>query len=209
MAISLFPRTIRFFEYFEEQHSLVAAATGALTAIFSDFSNVAERCAEINRLAREGNALAREISRLLASTFITPIDREDIHTICVEQEEVLDAVQAISTRIGLYGFREVPKSARELIMDLGPVVEWQGEMIRFISNRSYDEQPMNRILEACADANRLLVVSLGELFERADTGQINFAAAIKLSQIYDRIEMLLKRVEKFSFTLEKAGIKNA
>ncbi len=94
-------------------------------------------------------------------------------------------------------------------MDLDHIVESQGEMIQFISTRSYNEAPMNRILEACADGNRLLMVSLGELFEMAESGQMDFANAIKLSQIYDRIEILLNHVERFSFTLEKAGIKNA
>ena len=54
-----------------------------------------------------------------------------------------------------------------------------------------------------------LVVSLGELFEKADKDHLDFAEAIKLSQIYDRLELLFNHAQKFSFTLEKAGIKNA
>ena len=209
MNFSLFPKTVQFFDYFQKQHSLVADAARTLSEIFNDFSDVAKKCARINQLQSESNSLAREISRSLSMTFITPIDREDIYTICIEQEEMLDLIQAISMRVGLYGFRDVPKSARGLVMDLDRMVESQGEMIRFISTRSYNEAPMNRILEACADGNRLLVVSLGELFERAESGQMDFATALKLSQIYDRFEMLLNHVEKLSFTLEKVGIKNA
>lgn len=209
MKFSLFPKSIQFFDYFQKQHSLVAHAAGTFCDMFNDFSKVPEKCIRINQLESEGNSLAREISRSLSMTFITPIDREDIYTICTDQEEMLDLIHAISTRVGLYGFREVPKSARALVMDLDKIVELQGEMIRFISTRSYDEAPMNRILEACSDGNRMLVVSLGELFERAESGLMDFATALKLSQIYDRFEMLLMHVEKFSFTLEKVGIKNA
>ena len=209
MSFSLFPKSVQFFDYFQKQHLLVARAASTLSEIFNDFSDVSRKCVSINQLESEGNILAREISRSLSMTFITPIDREDIYTICIEQGGILDLIQDISTRVGLYGFREVPKSARDLVMDLDQIIESQGEMIRFISIRSYDEAPMNRILEACMDGNRLLVVSLGELFERAESGQMDFPTAIKLSQIYDRIEMLLKHVEKFSFTLEKVGIKNA
>ena len=209
MSFSLFPKNIQFFDYFQKQHFLVAQAARALSEIFNVFKDVSKKCIRINQLESEGNSLAREISRSLSMTFITPIDREDIYAICVDQEEMLNLIQAISTRVGLYGFREVPKSAGELITDLEHIVDAQGEMIRFISTRSYNEAPMNRILEACKDGNRLLIVCLSELFERAESGEMNFASAIKLSQIYDRIEMLLNHVEKFSFTLEKTGIKNA
>lgn len=209
MAFSLFPKNIRFFDYFQQQHSLVVLASKILTEIFTDFTELKGKCARINQLEVDGNALAREISRSLSMTFITPIDREDIYAICIEQEEMLDLIQAVSIRVGLYGFREAPASTRELVKDLEHIVAGQEEMIRFISTRTYHESVMNRILEACADGKRLLVVSLGELFEKADHGQLDFAKAIKQSQIYDRLEMLFNHAQKLSFTLEKAGIKNA
>ena len=59
----------------------------------------------------DGNALALEISRSLSMTFITPIDREDIYAICIEQEEMPDLIQSVSMRVGLYGFHEAPASA--------------------------------------------------------------------------------------------------
>ncbi|MGD9975088.1 MAG: hypothetical protein AB7S77_18665, partial [Desulfatirhabdiaceae bacterium] len=150
-----------------------------------------------------------EISRSLSMTFITPIDREDIYAICIEQEEMLDLIQAVSMRIGLYGYHEAPASTRELVMDLDHIVACQGEMIQFISTRTYHEGVMNRALEACADGKRMLVVSQGELCEKADQCHLDFARVIKLSQIYDRLELLFNHAQKFSFTLEKAGIKNA
>ncbi|MBI5593228.1 MAG: DUF47 family protein [Deltaproteobacteria bacterium] len=209
MAFSLFPKNIRFFDYFLQQHSLVVLASKILTEIFTDFTDLKGKCSRINQIEVDGNTLAREISRSLSMTFITPIDREDIYAICTELEEMLDLIQSVSTRVGLYGFHEAPASTRELVRDLELIIASQEEMIRFISTRTYHESVMNGILEACADGRRLLVVSLGELFEKADQGQLDFAEAIKLSQIYDRLEMLFNHAQKLSFTLEKAGIKSA
>ena len=122
---------------------------------------------------------------------------------------MLDLIQAISTRIGLYNFKEPPDSVRELVMDIENIIVSHGEMIQFISSHTYNETPMERILDACMDGKRLLLVILGELFEKTDSGQMDFATAIKLSQIYDRMELLFNHIQKFSFTLEKVGIKNA
>ncbi|MBP7461071.1 MAG: DUF47 family protein [Candidatus Delongbacteria bacterium] len=209
MKISIFPRNIKFFDYFMKQQQLTAEAAGTLSGIFNDFANAAPKFIRINQLANEGHHLAREINRLLSLTFVTPIDREDIYQICIEQNDMLARIQAISTRVGLYGFREVPKPARELVMDLEQIAECHGKMIQFISRRIYEDGPMNRILEACADARRLLLVCTGELFEKAESKELDLVSVIKLSYIYDRIEELLTHTERFSFTLEKAGIKNA
>ena len=81
MGFSLFPRSAKFYDLFKEQHRKVAKAAGVLDDLFTSFEDVEERCKRITIIESEGNAISRRIAKELSLTFITPIDREDIHEI--------------------------------------------------------------------------------------------------------------------------------
>ena len=97
MRFSLFPKTVKFYDLFAKQSAKTLEAASLLSEIFSDFSDCSDKCAKINAAEAEGNAIFREIAAQLSLTFITPIDKEDIHEINLIQEDVLNLIKAIST----------------------------------------------------------------------------------------------------------------
>jgi len=76
------------------------------------------KCEKIKQLEIQGNLISREISTELSQTFITPLDREDIHAFNMAQEDLLNAIRAISSRIGLYRFDSPERTAVALVENI-------------------------------------------------------------------------------------------
>jgi len=208
MAFNFFPRTVKFHDLFQEQNAKLTAAGALLREIFHHFHNISDRCAGINRLEAEGNRISREVARQLSLTFITPLDREDIHQINVAQEEVLNLIKAVSTRIGLYHFDAIRPAATELVDNLKLILEETGQMLQCLSRRKEVEQQAERVKHLKEESDNLLLVALGELFEEKGSGQDALEVA-KWTQIYDRIEQAIARAENLACVIEGVALKNA
>ena len=204
MGFSLFPRNVKFFEYFSRQQKIVSESADMLLALCSGEGTAAARCERLHALEAEGNQLVREISRLLAETFITPIDREDVYRIANGYEEVLNQVRSIGVRIGLYRPGKVDAAPRELAGDFRLMIAGCGSLLDGIAADSYCAAPMNDIIRIKTGSDNLLLVAMGELHELATDRETLIAA-----QILDRFETLLVATERFAYTLEAIGIKNA
>jgi uncharacterized protein Yka (UPF0111/DUF47 family) len=79
--MKLFPREIDFFEIFDRAALNLTKAATLLVALMENFDNVEERAKEIYEVEQEGDILTHEIMKKLNKTFITPIDREDLHSL--------------------------------------------------------------------------------------------------------------------------------
>lgn len=203
MGFSLFPKNIKFFEYFLRQQQIVAESADELLALCSG-SDAVGHCERLHTLEADGNRSVREISRLLAETFITPIDREDVYRIANSYEEILNQVRSIGVRIGLYRPGKDNVTARELTGDFRRMIASCGVLLDGIAAGGYSAAPMDDIIRIKTGSDNLLLVAMGELYERATDGETLIAA-----QILDRCETLLVTTERFAYTLEAIGIKNA
>ena len=182
----------------------MAKSADVLLALCSDEGTVVDQCERLHALEAEGNQLVREISRLLAETFITPIDREDVYRIANGYEEILNQVHSIGVRIGLYRLGTNNITVRELASDFRLMLASCGILLDGITADSYSEAPTNDIIRLKTESANMLLVAMGELHERASDGKTLAAA-----QILDRCETLLVATERFAYTLEAIGIKNA
>ena len=209
MAFSFFPRTVKFYDLFQQQNSKLVEAGTVLIDIFRNFQGISDRCARINRLESEGNLLSREIARQLSLTFITPLDREDIHEINLAQEEVLNLIKAVSTRIGLYHLETIRPVAIELVEDLGQMLEQAGQMLLCLSRRKEVEQHSDRVRQLKADSDNQLLLALGELYEENTAGGPDALEVAKWTQIFDRIEQAIARAEDLANVIEGIALKNA
>lgn len=203
MGFSLFPKNIKFFDYFLQQQTIVAESADVLLALYSGAGAAVDHCERLHRLEEEGNRLVREISRLLAETFITPIDREDVYRIANGYEEILNQVRSIGVRIGLYHLGKNDATERELVVDFRQMIGICGTLLDGIIAGHYSAAPIDDIIRIKTGSDRLLLVAMGELHESAMEGEKLLAA-----QILDRCEMLLSAAERFAYTLEAIGIKN-
>lgn len=208
MSISFFPRTVKFFDLFEQQNGLLKEASVTLESIFRDFTDVPAKCQVIHQLAERGDALSRDISTQLSLSFITPLDREDIHAINGAQEDALNMIKATASRLGLYHFDQVDRASVELVENIRIMVEETEQMLNGLRTDSRVEQHASTVTRIKNESELHLLLALGELYESGLGGNDELLAIIKWTQIYDRIEQVLEKLEILAKILEGVSIKN-
>jgi uncharacterized protein len=209
MAINFFPRVVKFFKLFREQNDILVDTSEVLFELFDDYTHIADKCGKIIRNEQAGNDISKEIARQLSLTFITPIDREDIHSINMAQEDVLNSMRAISTRIGLYHFTRITAGTRDLVLKLKLMIGFISSMLDRLSKKEEVEELSGKVKELKIEADMLLLVLLGEIYERQTETQGDLLDIIKWSHIYDRIEETFANTEVLSNTIEGITLKNA
>ncbi len=207
--MSFFPKVVRFFDLFSSQNQLLVDSAGTLNDLFNHYTGIPEKCGKITKNEKAGDDVSREISKALALTFITPIDREDIHAINLAQEDALNSIRAISTRIGLYQFNQIKPGARELVNQLYLMHLEISQMIEGLKTRKDSNEHALKVKEMMITADMLLLVSMGEIYENQPEGSVDFMDLIKWSHIYDRMEEALAKAEILANVTEGVSLKNA
>jgi uncharacterized protein Yka (UPF0111/DUF47 family) len=211
MGFSLFPRSAKFYDLFKEQHRKVAKAAGVLDDLFTSFEDVEERCKRITIIESEGNAISRRIAKELSLTFITPIDREDIHEINLTQEDILNLIKAIASRIGLFGFERIRYPARRIVTNMRGMIDELGVVFQLMSKNKKAEEHFHKVENLKHECETLIMVGIGELYDGGDVRRDYDAILeiVKWKHIFDRIEDAVNRTESLSDVLEGVMLKNA
>src|SRR2546426_10891561 len=126
---SLIPKEVRFYDYFEQQSRHILNAAALLHDLFHNFSDARAKTHKIKEVEHAGDQVTHEIVKKLNTTFITPIDREDIHDLATRLHDVLDYIEAAAERLVVYRIKE-PTSACRAMADV--VVKTTGAMDRAI-----------------------------------------------------------------------------
>jgi uncharacterized protein Yka (UPF0111/DUF47 family) len=209
MSFSLFPRTPKFFELFREQNRIIVNAATVLHQIAQEFTDLENLCQVINRLEAEGDIINRTIRRELSTTFITPIDREDIHEINSSQETILNHIQSVSNRIGVYGLSYIRFPAKRMISDVKEMVTGVGVMLGKLGSGQEVSETIAPIKQLKKECEMLLLTGLGELYDDPSPGPGDVMDIIKWTHIYDRIDKAFNRTWQLSKSIEGIVLKNA
>jgi len=209
MALNFFPKVPKFFKLFGQQNDIVVDTVKVLNDIFEDYTQIAEKCNKIVRNEYAGNEVSKEIAKQLSLTFITPIDREDIHAINMAQENLLNSMRAISTRIGLYHFNQISPGTKDLILKLKLMIGSISLMLEQLGKKKEVEEHAEKVREIKVEADMLLLVLLGENYERPVDQPGSLLEIIKWSHIYDRIEVAIANAEELANVIEGISLKNA
>lgn len=209
MSFSLFPKSPKFFDLFREQNRIIAEAATLLNKIAQEFENTDVLCQMINRLESEGDVLNRTISQQLSTTFITPIDREDIHQINFNQETILNHIQAISNRIGVYGFTRMRFPAQRMVSNVKDMVVSIGTMLGLLGRQTDVTQTVKQVKFMKKECEMLLLSGLGELYDNPNPKPSEIMDIIKWTHVYDRIDKAFNRTWQLAKAIEGIMLKNA
>jgi hypothetical protein len=163
----------------------------------------------INRLEADGDALNRTISQLLSTTFITPIDREDIHLINSSQETILNHIQAISNRIGVYEFARMRFPAQKMVSNVKDMVTAIGVLLGMLENKGEVAESVGQVKHQKKECEMLLLSGLGELYDSPNTSSAELMEIIKWTHVYDRIDKAFNRAWQLAKAIEGIVLKNA
>ena len=207
MSFSLFPKSPKFFELFREQNRIIVDAATMLKQIAEEFADCEDQCQVINRLEAEGDVLNRTIARELSTSFITPIDREDIHEINSSQETILNHIQAVSNRIGVYGLSIMRFPAKRMIFNIKEMVTGIG--VGMLGSGQEVSATVAQVKQLKKECEMLLLSGLGELCDKSSPEPVDVVDIIKWTQVYDRIDKAFNRTWQLAKAIEGIALKNA
>jgi predicted phosphate transport protein (TIGR00153 family) len=104
MAFSfhLIPRELKFFDMFDEETAILTRASSKFLAMLTEFNNLAERSKELKGEEHAADDIVEKIIKALDSSFITPFDREDIHSLTTLLDDVLDNLEETAHRFAVF-----------------------------------------------------------------------------------------------------------
>jgi hypothetical protein len=185
-------------------NNLIDAAR-ALVDLFADYHNVEAKIEGIRQIEHRGDEMTHSIMRKLNQTFITPFDREDIHTLASSLDDVVDFINAACARIVMYRITDPPAEAGQLARLILAQCE---ELEKAVSNL----QKSDDVLRHCVEINRLeneadqvSRVAIARLFDH-ETNPINL---IKIKELLEFLETATDKAEDVADVLETVVLKNA
>ncbi len=203
----LFPKEIDFFEIFEKAASNLTKASSLLVSLMENFDNIEQKAKEIYEVEQDGDMITHDIMKKLNRTFITPIDREDIHALASSMDDILDLIWGGVDRLIVFKITEPTKEALEIAKDLHRTTEVVEKTIKELRGKNY-----SHVQEHCIEINRLenkidriFRDALGKMFDDMKDPLL----IIKWKEIYEHLEDASDRCEDVANVLEGIVLKNA
>jgi predicted phosphate transport protein (TIGR00153 family) len=207
--VGLFSKDTTFFEILESQADTACRTAQALQTLVKDFSNRAEHARRIDALESEGDTLAHRMANKVDSTFVTPLDKEDLQHFSNKLDDIIDFIDACSARMILYEIRE-PRPDMEglvqLLVDTTVATREAVSGLRTLKARDKIHDNLVRIHELENQGDRAFRSALSSLFNAPDANPIE---VLKWKEVYDRIELAIDQCEDVANLVESAVIKYA
>ena len=140
-----------FYDAFERHASRIAEAGRLITQIVRQPERSVELAKAIKDVENDGDKITHETIARLHKTWITPIDRADIHSLITALDDVLDLIEAVSERVALYEVKDLPEFVVQLADTLQHATVAVDQAIRLLPKV---KQP-KEMLDLCVEINRL------------------------------------------------------
>ena len=203
--VRFLPRETRFFDLFEEMMQNVMVGARQLRDLLQDYTDVSASVQKIKGTEHKGDEIAHAVFIKLNSSFITPFDREDIHTLASSLDDVLDFINAAASRLVTYKIANPPGEAVELATIILRQAE---ELAKALTHLEKGDG----LLEYCVEVNRLeneadaiARAAIGRLFET----EVNPIQLIKHKELIEVLEMATDKAEDAANVLETVVLKSA
>ena len=210
----LMPRDGNFFELFNEHGAKIVEGSRAFMAMIENYADAAQRekyADEVGAAERQADRVTAEVNRLLHKTFITPIDREQIHGLINAMDDILDLLQDATETMSLYDVRAMTDD----ILRLGNLSAKCCERVQHAVSllpRISDHATAEAAIKTCeeidkleSDADRVMRAAMSKLFrEQEDVREL-----IKLKAIYEQLESITDRCEDVANLIEGIVLENS
>lgn len=202
----LLPKEDKYFDMFNRMASYMAECALLLQKIFSDFDNRAAYAEKIKEVEHSCDLITHEIVKKLNQTFITPIDREDIHALASGLDDIVDAIEYTAKRVILYRVEESTDHARKMSDVLVRIVASLENAVRSLENNG------DQVLKECVIIHGL--ENEGDVYhhEAVDDlfgNETNPITILKMKELYAKMERTIDKCEDVSNILEAIVLKNA
>src|SRR5215831_8894519 len=202
--LSIFPKHEDFFDLFRKQGALVRQGCDALLEMMEHYDDLENKAAKLKQIEHQGDLVTHEIFEKLNRTFITPLEREDIHDLGSGLDDVLDAVEGIGSRLVLFKIGQPTPEAVKLariMVQAGAQIEQAVAHLKDFKNLMAFTIEINRLENEADQVSRQVVA---DLFN----GSHDPIDVVRWKEIYGRLESAADRSEDVANTIEAIVLKN-
>jgi hypothetical protein len=210
----LLPREGNFFELFNQHGQHIAEGARAFLAMVENYGDLAQRelhAGEVGAAERAADKITAEVHRLLHRTFITPLDRDQIHRLINAMDDVLDLLQDSSEVMSLYDLQHLSEDVVRL-SEISVRCCDRVQHVLTLLPRLKEAKVAESVLKTCeeidqleSDADRVMRSAMSALFrEQPDTREL-----IKLKAVYEHLESISDRCEDVANLVEGIVLENS
>ena len=204
----LMPREGRFFDLFNDHANELLQAARELAALITSGDDVERRAYNIESVEKRGDKIALAAIELLHKTFITPLDRDDIHQLISKMDDILDVMEDTSQSIYAYDVRSITPEAVRLAELCVACVEKVRAAVGMLSNM----ENAKAIMIVCQDIDRfeseadhVMRAALAKLFrDEPDAKQV-----MKMRSVYEMLETVTDRCEDVANVIQGIVLENS
>jgi len=198
-------RDREFFDLFEEAASNVVRGADLLDQMLAHFPDRSDLARDIVICEQEGDRIAHDIHHRLNSTFVTPIDREDILDLTSDLDDIIDLIDEVADYLGLYKIEAPMEQSQHMAHILLQATRQIAEAmprLRTFSDMTHYTVEVNRLEN---DGDRTSRHAIASLFDNG----IDPMVVIRWKDIFERLEEAVDACEHVANTLEGIVIKNS
>jgi len=205
VAFRLIPREARFFDDFVAMGEQIRLGAAMLEEMLAPDKPIWDKADQIKEVEHKCDFITHEIIQRLHKTFVTPLDREDIHNLARSLDDVMDAIDASATVVRLYSIEKVRPDARELTRVIKASTDEMVKALKALERRNGVAAPAVEINRLENEADRIHQTAVRRLFqEERDPIEI-----MKWKEILDFLEESTDRCEDVANVVEGIVVKHA
>jgi predicted phosphate transport protein (TIGR00153 family) len=205
VAFRLIPREEKFYDDFTAMSEQIRHGAQLLVAMLAPEKPIWDKADEIKEVEHKCDFLTHEIIQRLNRTFVTPLDREDIHELARSLDDVMDAIDASASIVRLYHIESVRPGARELARLVQDSADQVVCAIKALDKRKGVAECAVEINRLENEADRAHQAAVQALFaEEKDA-----ITVMKWKEILDFLEQATDRCEDVANVLEGVVVKHA
>ena len=202
----LIPKEEKFFAMFQDMGRIIVSGAERLKLMLDSYDNPAEDQKAIKEIEHQGDAQTHDIIQMLNTTFITPLDREDIYALARTLDTILNLIDASAQRFVMYRVEKPTVEAKELAFIVVRCCHTINNALQHLGKRHDD------ICEQCVEINSLENEAdkvSREAISRLFDNEKDPIQLIKWKEIYEILERTTDRCEDAANILESVVVKNA
>lgn len=200
----LIPREEKFYEDFVAMADQIRIGAGLLEDVLATEPPASDKVDEIKEVEHKCDFLTHEIIQRLNKTFVTPIDREDIHSMARALDDVMDAIDDASALLPLYRIQKVRTGARELSRAIVQQADQMRVAVLALEKKKGVLEHVVEINRLENEADAIYKHAIGQLFDE----ERDPIMVMKWKEIFDLLERATDRVEDVANLLENIVVKH-
>ena len=201
----LIPRDEAFFEMFEQLAERITASAKLLRRLFAEPGMSDQLVADIKTLEHEADELTREIISRIDQTFVTPIDREDIHLLTTNLDDVIDLLDGAARRTEMFHLRDTREPAIRMCDVLVKSADHLYKGVRLVRKAKLVAEHARSVKLLEEEGDAIYREAIQDLF----AGTPDPMDVIKWKDVYDKLEDAIDRCEDVANVLESIALKHS